>query len=204
MKPKPSPIPLRTLIVAAYAPELSGLAKLGRRHFVIKNNIAYLAAGIGPVAAAFGLTHFLEDYRPQSIIGIGTAGIIHPKKFSIGDIVCARSVTTAAATAGTYAPRLQKSRLILSPPKFQSAHVYCPQEITTSEFRRAALAQAGHDIENLEAFALAFVANKFRIPCEILLGLTNHIGPNAHAEWRRHAVKVQRDLVDSIKHLSKI
>jgi len=69
--------------------ELKPFVTLGRKYLAIKNETAYLAAGVGPVAAAFGLTHFLEDYRPDSIVVIGTGGVIDVDNFKIGDVVVA-------------------------------------------------------------------------------------------------------------------
>ena len=104
---------IKTLIVAAHASELKPLISLGKRHFVINGNTAYLSAGIGPVAAAFGLTHFLEDFAPNNIIAIGTAGVINKKIFKIGDVVCAKSVTTVSGLAAVYTPGLQEQRIAI-------------------------------------------------------------------------------------------
>lgn len=195
---------MKTLIVASYPQELKPLIALGRRHFVIKGDTGYLAAGIGPVAAAFGLTHFLEDFQPKKILALGTAGIIRSQKLRIGDLVVARSVSSDGNFSDTYVPKaipvLQCSR---KPSEYQYGplplvSVFTPQEITKTESRRLELENAHLDVENLEAYAYAFVAKKFRIPCTIVLGLTNHVGPGAHKEWRKNEKRVVGKLFSQI------
>ncbi len=186
---------IKLLIVAAYSKELAPLCRLGTKHFLIKKDIAFLAAGIGPVAAAFGLTHFLEDYRPERIIGIGTAGIINPK-LKIGDVVIGKSISidprnhevSVAGKPCCIATSSQHRHVDTSTRRHVS--IFAPQDISNTETRRLQLVQAGHDVENLEAYAFAFVAKKFRIPFVSLLGLTNHVGPQGHAEWAKNERQV--------------
>lgn len=182
---------LKRLVLAAHASELKPFASLGRGYLKIENDTAYLAAGVGPVAASFGLTHFLEDYRPARIIVIGTAGTIDERKFKIGEIAIASQITTVSKFAECYTPKIQPARIILPDAKTISgcrkARVYCPQEITRSPEWRASLLAAKHDVEHLEAFAFAFVARKFRIPINIILGIANVVGPEAHEQWLKNA-----------------
>jgi purine-nucleoside phosphorylase len=209
------------LVVAACTGELKPFVTLGRRHFLTRGDTAFLAAGVGPVAAAFGLTHFLEDFRPRRIIGVGTAGIINQDKFRIGDVVTAKSVTTASGMSDGYVPQLQSSRISLvgssasaeddkvwagddkvwaGDDKPKNARVFAPQEISRTEARRRALLTAGLEVEHLESFAFAFVARKFRIPITIVLGLANSVGPRAHAEWKKNAADVMQKVARSAKN----
>lgn len=201
---------LRLLIVAAYAKELAPLCRLGSKHFVIKKNVAFLAAGIGPVAAAFGLTHFLEDYRPKLIIGIGTAGIIN-SKYKIGEVVVGKKVSveskvfkkgsTFCPPCSLSLPRAQSRGLLC--PELPSVSIYAPQEVSKTEVCRAQLAKTGHDVENLEAYAFAFVAKKFKIPFISILGLTNRVGPMGHVEWVRNEGRVCKKIALAVKKIMK-
>lgn len=177
---------------------------LGRKYALIDGDTAFLATGVGPVAAAFGLAHFLEDCRPDAIFAVGTAGVIATDPFKIGDVVEARLVATSSGLEEAYTPKAQRAVITLQPPPSatQAASVYCPQEITRDEALRARLATAGHDVEHLEAFAFAFVAKKFKIPLRIFLGLTNIVGPHAHAEWLKNAkIAVKRASQAAKRHL---
>lgn len=194
---------LDLLILAAHASELAPLIKLGRRHHTVKGGVGYLAAGVGPVAATFGLTHFLEDFSPMQIVAVGTAGVINTKKFKIGDIVTVQSAGTESGFVECYTPNgnsppapllLRKrgglhpqGKLVRSAPL---AKVYSPQEITRSPKWQKQLLKSGFDIEHLESFAFAFVAQKFRVPIAIFLGLTNVIDKNAHRDWVKNQAMV--------------
>lgn len=211
---------IKTLILAAHQSELKPFVDLGRKYLHIdeKKETAYLAAGIGPVAASFGLTHFLEDYKPERIIAIGTAGIINDEEFTIGDIIVAKSVATATGFDERYTPKLQKSRIDLNVgaqfiaptingrnklrpyDHIKPAKIYCPQEITRDETCQKLLKKK-YDVEHLEAFAFAYVAKKFRIPIEIYLGLTNFVKKNAHKEWAQNNEKMVQLLFKQIRYL---
>ena len=174
---------LKRLIVAAHSSELLPLIDLGRKHFEIKNGVAYLAAGIGPVAATFGLTHFLEDFQPERISAIGTAGIINTDLLKIGDLVSASAVGTASGLKAVYTPKPQPQRYNLNAKSgWKKAKIYAPQEITRNPEHIKTLKKK-FDVEHLESFAFAFVAKRFRTPLDILLGLTNVIDENAHKDW---------------------
>lgn len=199
------------LIVAACQKEIKPLCELGRRHFIVKNGLAFLGAGIGPVAAAFGLTHFLKDWRPQKIITVGTAGIVNPR-YRIGEIVLAKSCATVSGAADVYPPKskttsyntIKISEYSKYTGRIKRVAVFCPAEITRSEERRQVLLKKGYDVENLEAYAFAFVAGKFRIPITLYLGLTNRVGVGAHEAWRVNEGKVVKKLGELVRrsHLS--
>lgn len=211
---------LDLLILAAHASELAPLVKLGRRHHLVKGGVGYLAAGVGPVAATFGLTHFLEDFSPMQIVAVGTAGVINTKKFKIGDVVTVESAGSESGFIECYTPEIQSSLIPppQSPPYFKGrefhppslalregpgegspmAKVYSPQEITRSPKWQKQLLKSGFDIEHLESFAFAFVAKKFSIPISIFLGLTNVIDKNAHRDWVKNQALVVKKICAQI------
>lgn len=190
--------PIKALIVAAYHKELAPFCRLGSKHFVIKRDVAYLAAGIGPVAAAFGLTHFLEDYRPEMIVGIGTAGVINPK-LKIGDVVVGKLISPNSAQKIISTISRPLCPFCPHSPEWPQVNIFAPQEISRTEAQRMRLQKAGYDVENLEAYAFAFVAKIFRVPFVSLLGLTNHVGPKGHEEWVRNEKKMCQKLDREIK-----
>ncbi|MBF0105506.1 MAG: hypothetical protein HQM16_09295 [Deltaproteobacteria bacterium] len=96
------------LVVAAYSNELNPLCKMGKKDVVAKKDITFLAAGIGPVAAACGLARFLTPCRPQMIISIGTAGIIN-KRLGIGDVVLVKKAGVFSGQRDVYAPQPLKA-----------------------------------------------------------------------------------------------
>jgi nucleoside phosphorylase len=195
---------IKLLVVAAYGPELKALISLGRKHAVIRDGVAYLQAGIGPVAATFGLTHFLEDYRPQKIMAIGTAGTFNAKRFPVGTIVQAKSVSMVSHLPGFYAcvdsPLAPWGEDQGEGKDPTLVRVYAPQEITCDAKCALQLAKH-HDVEHLESYAYALVAQKFKIPLQIILGLTNIVGPKGHAEWQKNEAAVMKRVAESVTDL---
>lgn len=177
---------------------------MGERYLKIKNGAAYLCSGIGPTAASFGLSHFLEDYQPRLIVSIGTAGVLNPKKIKIGDIACASTVSCHTKTALHLSSKTYKLIPLKTPralglylkdvPRINCVRAYGSQDITTSVAGRKRLVQQGYDVENMEAYAHAFVAQKFKIPHMALYGLTNLVGPKAHVEWQKNEAAVVKKL----------
>ncbi len=201
------------LIVAAYAPELKYLQSLPKNSFfAIKDNVAYLSAGIGGVNASFGLTHFLEDYRPKIIIAIGTAGAFNPRT-PLKTLYSVLSTHTKSFRDDVYLPQILKPskwrslQEIMTHPTPQPlikdlARVYCPQEITKDLTHFKNLAQH-YDLENLEMHAFSVVARHFKIPVYGILGITNHVGALAHEQWRQNEDLVAKKIARVVKIILK-
>lgn len=199
--------------MAAYDRELLPFVTLKSKYLAFKNNVAFLAAGIGPTAASFGLTHFLEDYQPKVILSLGTAGIIDPKKLNIGDIAWGDTISAFTKTAFSVGSVTYKDVPTSSPKAVKaylkdklfinSVRVYAPQDITLSNAHRRDLQKQGYAAENLEAYAFAFVADKFKIPHISLFGMTNIVGPNMHAEWRKNEAALVKKMGEAAKSALK-
>lgn len=201
---------IKTLVVAAFQKELVSLCDMGRRHLVVNEDVAYLAAGIGPVAASFGLTHCLKSYRPEVIVTLGTAGTFKPDDIKIGDISIANRSSMASGFADCYAAKntqmehditvgeLSKYTERLS--HFNKVSVYCPQEITSSKKWADQLSQS-FDTENLEVYSFQFISQKFGIPILSLLGISNVVGPTGHDEWVAHEKAVSEALGQTVQSL---
>lgn len=199
---------IKTLIVGAYPNELKPFCDLGRTYQKVEGDVAYLSAGIGPVAASFGLTHFLEDYRPEQIIAVGTAGVVPCEYLQINDVVRVAALSYEGRGGfhqadEVYVPEMQVS--VLELPTLEDfsdlpgASVFAPQEISRGEGWSSHLKNLKYEVEHLESFAYAFVAQKFKIPVTILLGLTNHIGRFAHKEWMENEQIAMQKIVKILK-----
>jgi nucleoside phosphorylase len=165
----------RPLIIAAHETELA----------LFQNDYQTLAVGVGPVEATHGLTKFLENHdKPKQMIAVGTAGIIDTESFKIGDVIQVSEVRSDSHANGFYTPDIQTSGITLSQLKsIKPAHLYAPQEITSSDEERMKLLGSGHQVEHLESLAFAYVARQYEIPLHIILGLANITHKKAHEEW---------------------
>lgn len=146
--------------------------------------------GIGLVAAAVGAARWIAATRPAAIVLVGTAGALPGSGLTPGDVVVARRVGlgSPAVTLGLgYQPAAPDPILAASALTegldARPADVLTNLAITTEP---ALAARFGLDwqVEHMEAFAVAAAAAAAGIPFAAVLGITNHVGPAAHAEWR--------------------
>jgi nucleoside phosphorylase len=144
--------------------------------------------GIGPVVAAARAAAILERRHPAAVILIGTAGA-YPGGPEIGTVIAAERLGlgfAAAAMGVGYTPRPPPdidgdpdllSRLAL--PRFA---VLTTGAVTTDPEFASRLAET-YLVEHLEAYGVAYACQELGIPFTAVLGISNKVGPDAHAEW---------------------
>jgi purine-nucleoside phosphorylase len=200
--------PVRTLIVSAWEPELAPLRRL-LRGAPVARELALEAVGVGTVDAAVGAAHALARTRPRRVLFVGTAGV-YPgataRALPIGAAAVAgelRLVSTATLRGDAYAPaplvaaaettpalRAQLERAAAEAPP--AVTVACPLAITHTAALARRIAATGAALENLEAFGVARAAASARVPFAAVLGVSNVVGPRAHAEWRANHLAASR------------
>jgi futalosine hydrolase len=189
----------RWLVLAAWSPELAELRRLSKRK--LTNKLVARAAGVGLVEAAIGTTAAIAEVSPDAVMFIGTAGIYSGRRpdLSLAGVVAARRLLLAAdgvATGDAYLPPALPARQettlalrrIAAAAGLLLADVACPIAITS---RSPALGHGATscDVENLEAFAVARAAATAGLPFAAILGISNPVGPFAHAAWKRNATR---------------
>ena len=191
------------LVAAAWDPELAPLlARLGPARARAARGVVTRAIGVGLVEAAAGTARALAELAPRAVVLIGTAGVYRgaAPAFAPGQAAVIRKshlASTAVATGAAYLPApLPASiatdaglrRTLARPGRTPLADVACPLGITRSLAAARHLAAAtGAELESLETFGCARAAALAQVPFAAVLGVANHVGPNAHAEWRAHA-----------------
>jgi futalosine hydrolase len=194
--------PGRWLVLAAWPPELTELRRL-LRHKSTGNQVFARAAGVGLVEAAIGATTAIAQVKPEAVMFVGTAGLYpgrRPDLALAGVVAARRLVLSADGVASGHAylppalPATQETTVVLrriaAATGLLLADVACPLAITSrpAAVGRRARAQLG-DVENLEAFAVARAAVTAGLPFAAILGISNAVGPSAHAAWRRNATR---------------
>jgi futalosine hydrolase len=191
----------RWLVLAAWLPELTELRRLLRRR--TSQEIVTRVAGVGLVEAAIGATAAIADVKPDAIMFVGTAGLYPGRRPDLawaGVVAARRLVLSADGLASGHAylppalPAAQEStmalRRIAAAAGLLMADVACPLAITlrpSAVGRRARSSVC--DVENLESFAVARAAVAAGLPFAAILGISNAVGPSAHAAWKRHAIR---------------
>jgi purine-nucleoside phosphorylase len=186
---------VRTLVLAAWEPELAPLRRLLGRAPGVKLQ----PVGVGAVDAAVGAARAIAQARARRVIFVGTAGT-YDGTGTIGVAAVARHlrlVSTALLRGDGYrpAPLVAEAQPTAAlgaalrgrSPRLPAQTVACPLAITRSAaLARRIAAATGADLENLEAFAVARAAAAAGAAFAAVLGVSNRVGPRAHAEWRAH------------------
>ena len=81
---------MRTLIAAAYPPELERLAAL-MPAAMARGRVMTRALGIGLVEAAAGAERAVMELQPERLLLVGTAGALPGSGLAIGDVVVAEA-----------------------------------------------------------------------------------------------------------------
>ena len=147
-----------------------------------------IALGVGPLAAGVAAATWLAGARPAAVVLIGTAGT-YAGGPPIGAVVAADSLalaSTAAALGLGYVPMgpglLRADEALLGLSGLPRARVLTVNAITTDP-PLAALYAREWEVEHMETYAVAYTCAKVGVPFVALLGITNHVGPEAHREW---------------------
>jgi nucleoside phosphorylase len=200
---------VRTLILSAWEPEVAPLRRLLRASPEAARDVALAAVGVGTIDAAIGAATEIARARPRRVIFVGTAGVYpgQDPALAIGSVAVAdelRLVSTATLRGDAYHPaplvaaaettpalraRLARAGGGDAPP---ITTVACPLAITQTTALARRIAATGAALENLEAFAVARAATAARLPFAAVLGISNVVGPKAHAEWRANHLPASR------------
>jgi nucleoside phosphorylase len=199
---------IRTLVVSAWDPEVAPLGRLLDAAKPGRRDVALAAVGIGTVDAAVGASAAMARVRPRRVIFVGTAGV-YPSAARVHAIGAAalagelRLVSTATLRGDAYHPAplvarattddvLRAGLARAADAELVSATVACPLAITQTTALARRIAATGPALENLEAFAVARAAAAARVPFAAVLGVSNVVGPRAHAEWRANHLAASR------------
>lgn len=155
------------------------------------------ALGVGMVMAGIAMAELLATRAargalPSQVVLVGTAGA-YPDgtgapRAPLGSVAAAGSVALASASAVTgrgYVPRAPAPLGLRTPPEVPALRVACATAITTDPAAARALAEQA-DLEHMELFGVALACARASVPLTALLGVTNLVGPGAHAAWRTH------------------
>jgi futalosine hydrolase len=186
--------------VCAWPPELVALEE--RLPARLRRRVCLGAVGVGLVEAAAGTARLLREQRPAGLLLVGTAGVYpgHRRALPPGSVAAVdemvllpHALPAGAAYLPDILPRRARSSAALRTALCErgdlpSADVACPLAITASAKAAATAARVtGCALENLEAFAVARAAAAAGIPFAAVLGVSNHVGPDGHRQWRKHA-----------------
>lgn len=144
----------------------------------------------------------LVERRPSRVVLVGTAGVFPGRAPTVGSVIVARRLglgATAVTLGLGYQPGAPPVLTADAPdlpgdlpgdlpaglPACRRADVLTNLAITTSPDLAARFA-VDWEIEHMETFGVAWACHAAGVPFAAVLGITNTVGPDAHAEWLRH------------------
>jgi nucleoside phosphorylase len=189
---------MRTLVAAAYPPEIEGLTQLVPAALA-RGRVVTRAVGIGLVESSAGAERALAETRPDRVILVGTAGFFAGSGLSIGGVVVARRARLVVREP-EYVPAVMPTQVnadadlasalaaTLSAPLVTVAS---PVGVTCRDDEAARLGRDGAEVEQLECFALLAAAARAGVPATAILAISNRVGASGAAEWREHRVAAE-------------
>jgi nucleoside phosphorylase len=179
------------LLLAAFPPELGGLDAVPPPGWQVA------LTGVGAVAAAAVTARLLCERRPSRVLFVGTCGA-YDDRLPVGALLAASEVVAVSQDerAGrAYRPGVEVSRWPATLALPLPGHVVAVTPAITTDpegARRLAEVAAAEHLELSGVFAACALAG---VPVGGALGVANRVGPEAHAEWKRHHAAVSRALL---------
>ncbi len=155
------------------------------------------SVGVGPVRAGIGAAKLIATLRPAGLVLVGTAGA-YTHRHPVGTVILGARLGLEGGLSEVglgYTPLPAEPLWGSAPEGVQlgalAADVLTVSAITTDP---SLVDQRSADwaIEHMETYAVAAAAAAFHVPLVVLLGISNRVGPHAHAEWLAHRAEAER------------
>ena len=152
--------------------------------------------GIGLIDMSINLTQECIYNSPTSIIFIGSAGSYGNKKiFDIVEASSATNIENSFFNANSYSPIdnsiSQTDNLI-----FVNSSNYITTDFTLAKYYLS----KNIEIENMEFYAVAKVAQKFNIPVRGIFIVTNYCNQNAHKDFLENHKEAMSRLTEYVNN----
>lgn len=162
----------------------------------------FCRTGVGKVQAAISVYEAIMELKPDIVINIGTAGTL---KHKIGDlVVCADFIDRDLAKIGIeeivsrldFYDEISKKGILADIPYHNS--------VSTGDSFVTDSMDAGipTDVIDMEAFGIAQVCKKFKLPFISVKYVTDIIGQNSVKKWSEKLSEAQISIADYLSGLN--
>jgi purine-nucleoside phosphorylase len=186
------------LLLAAFPPELAGLDRNPPSGWQVR------CIGVGGVTAAVTTAGLISYSRPTHVIFVGTCGA-YDQRVSVGDLVEAAealSISLEEMSGQAYRPAIERVRwpatLVLPEPLGLPVHTVAVPMVITKTVEGANLLGRHAAVENLELTGVFAACDAAGVPCGAFLAVADHVGPNAHLEWKANHARVSQELINAL------
>ena len=194
----PPPTP-PALLLAAIPAELALLDRHPPAGWQVK------CTGVGAVSAAAATADFIAALKPTRVLFVGTCGG-YDERLAIGDFILASealSISLDELEGRGYRPTMERVKwpatlvfpMALPLPTYTVA---VPLVVTKTKDGAALLAKWAA-AEHLEVTGVFAACHRAGVPCGAVLGVSNRVGPDAHAEWKVNNARVSQSLIEMLK-----
>jgi len=158
--------------------------------------------GIGLIDMSINLTQECISNPPKSILFIGSAGSYGNKKiFDIVESTSATNIENSFFNAYSYSPIDNSvSQINVSHETFVNSSNYITTDFNLAKFYLL----KNIEIENMEFYAVAKVAQRFNIPFRGIFIVTNYCNQNAHRDFLQNHKEAMQKLTEYIKKREQI
>lgn len=183
------------LLLAAFPPEFADLLDSPPAGWVVA------CTGIGAIEAAITTTRLLAEHHPDRVLFLGTCGA-YDLRLKIGAHLAvseAIAISASELRGAAFRPQAERTRWAATwALPLPSQAVAVPPAITCDPKDARFLGQIA-SAEHLELTGVFAACHALSIPVAAALGVANHVGPEAHAQWLEHHARVSRELVAALK-----
>lgn len=145
-----------------------------------------LYTGMGQVKAASSLTKAIMEHRPTAVLNLGTAGSFHLPQGQCFE--CSGFTQRPVNNLGPRSSKISTSTFISSLPRALCGSADFIQDKIfdkmTDDF----------DLMDMEAYALAYVAQQFDIPFHCIKFVSDHSNENLLLDWKKNLALAQENL----------
>ena len=147
--------------------------------------------GIGKLNAAITLIDAIHEFRPSSVINIGTAGSL--SESLVGEVFQVKEVIERDMLAEPLAPRGEIPFEVHKNRYFSDVgHGKCASGDSFVTKSDPWLLDNNVDVFDMELIAIARVCNHFQIPWRSMKFVTDHVGGNSGQDWLEMLSKAQK------------
>ena len=186
--------PTTTLLVMALKEESQGLFE--------DSGIKPFYTGIGQVKATYSVTEAIEKTRPSSIINLGTAGSFHLNQ---GECVECLAFVQRPVLLNRFDKKFVNSSV-------KSKKILVPTHLT--DLKKVVCGTADHiqnnadsensnsyDIMDMEAYALAYVADQKKIPFYSIKYISDNSNNDLVLDWKKNLRNSAEKLLEIYKFI---
>ena len=196
---------MRTLVAAAYPPEIDGLTER-LPSAMARGLVVARAVGVGLIESSAGAERAIAEVQPDRVVLVGTAGHFPGGTLAIGGLVVAKRATLVVRQH-EYVPAIMPTQVdadhdlaslfaeLLGAPLVKVAS---PVGVTCTDEEALRLGEGRAQVEQLECFAVLAAAARAGLPATAILAISNQVGASGATEWQQHRERAERAALDAL------